>query len=140
MLLQVGDQRVHAVDGDAVKLGPDQFGLDIEGAVQPEAPFTEAEIIHQGSADVAHADQYRTEAPVNAQNGGNLRPEGGHIITVALLAKFAKAAEILADLRGGKPQLLAQLKRGNAADAVIGKLIQLAQISGQPANHIVGYF
>ena len=46
----------------------------------------------------------------------NLRPEFFNIVAVALLTKFAEAAEILADLRSGDIHFLPQGMRRDADD------------------------
>jgi hypothetical protein len=102
---------IHPVDGNAVKARTDQFGLDIESGGQIEAPFGKAEIIHQGTADVADTDENGGVASVHTENGGNLRTERGDIISVTLLAEFAEAAEILTNLRRGQSKLMTQLER-----------------------------
>ena len=131
---------VYAADGNAVELRPDQLGLHVERAREIEAPFTEAEIIHKCTADVADTDQYGAEAPVHAHDGGDLCAQSGHIIAVTLLAEFTEAAEVLPDLGRGQAELLAQIERRYTADAVLGQLVQLAKIPGQPPDNIVGNF
>ena len=128
---------VHRVDGDAVKGGADYFGLDIEGGGQIEAPFRKAEVIHQSMADVADTDEDGGEASVHTEDRCDLRTQRGDIISVTLLAEFAEAAEILTNLRRGQPKLMTQLEGRDAADAVFGKLIQLAEVAGQTPNNII---
>ena len=55
----------------------------------------------QRVAQVAGADDDDLVAAVDAQNVADLGAQLRHVVTVALLAEFAEAAEILADLGGG---------------------------------------
>ena len=90
-------------------------------------------------ADIADADEDGPEAPIHPEDGGNLLSQGGDIIAIALLPKFAKAAEILPDLGGCQAELQTEFFGGNAADPARHQVIQLAQITRQATDHIIGY-
>ena len=93
--------------GDAVDLLADELGVDIERALERKAVLLEAEVFHQRTTDVAHADEDGGIAAVHAENLCDLAAERDDIITVALLAELAEAAEVLADLGRRKPHLAA---------------------------------
>src|SRR5699024_9670022 len=77
--------------------------------------------------------------PVHAEDGGYLAPQGGDVIAVALLAELAEAAEVLAYLRGSESHLPAQLPGGYAVHPRAAQFVELAQISWQPADNVVGH-
>ena len=69
-----------------------------------------------------------------ADLGAQLR----HVVAVALLAEFAEAAEILTDLGGRDVHLRAQRIGGDADDALVVEVIQIAVVAGEPVDHGVG--
>ena len=128
---------VHAENGNALEGGSDDTGLNVERTGQLKAPFREAEVIHKRVTDVADADKHRLEAAIHTEDRGNLRAKRKHIVAVALLTELTEAAEVLPDLRRGKTELLTQCERRNTADPVLGKLIELTQISGQTTYDVI---
>ena len=123
----------------ALVLRADQPGLDVKGRREPKAPVGEAEVVHQGAADVAHADQDRGKAPVHAENARDLLAQRGDLVAVALLSKLAEAVKILPYLGGCETEKFSELPGGYLVDAAFAELIQLAQIARQSADDIVGH-
>ena len=133
-------QLVHGADSDAVDLVADQGGGDVEGGVQVEAHLGKIKVLQQRVAQVAGADDDQLVVVVDAQNMADLRAKLCHIITVALLSELAKAAEILADLRGGDVHLIAQRVGGDADNALVVQVIQIAVVPGETVDHSIGDF
>ena len=90
-------------------------------------------------AQVANTDHNEVVVIVHAQDMADLSAQLLHVVAVALLAEFAEAAEILADLRGGDVHLLSQGVGRDAHDAAVAKFRQLAVIAGQTADHSIRY-
>ena len=59
-------------------------------------------------AQMAHADDDKPVAVVDAQNVADLGPQLRHVVAIPLLAELAEAAEILADLGGSDVHLVSQ--------------------------------
>ena len=140
IFLEIGLKLLHAVDGNAVHRRADEPRVDIERGAQMAAPAAEAEVVDKGAANVADADKHRGKASVKAEYRRDLRAQSGNVVAVALLPEFTEAAEILTYLRRGKAKLLPKLGGGDPADAFFRKFVQLAQITGQAADNVVGYF
>ena len=87
---------------------------------------------------MAGADDDDLVAAVDAQNVADLGAQLRHVVTVALLAEFAEAAEILADLGGGDVHLCAQRVGGDADNTLVIQVVQIAVIAGKPVDHRVG--
>ena len=124
---------------DAFVLGADEGGLDVKGSGKVHPPIGEAEVLHHGPADVAHAHQNSGEAALHAEYARDLRTQCSDVVAIALLSKFAEAVEILPDLRGGKPQQIAKLPGRNFVNAALAQLVQLAQIARQATDDVVGH-
>ena len=138
IVAQVLFKRVHRVDGHVVEHRACQLRRNIKCGDKTEAPCAEAEVVHQCMTDVARTDENGAIAAVSAEDAGDLPMQRGDIVALALLAEFTEAAEILSDLRRGKPKLLPKLKGRDAADAVAHQLVKLAQVARQTADDGVG--
>ena len=77
---------------------------------------------------------------VHTQNRANLLAKLVHAVAVALLAEFAKAAQVLADLRGGDAHALAEQARRNAHDALGVQIVEIAVVTGKTPDDGVGNF
>ena len=133
-------QLVHGADGDAPDLGVDQRGGHVEGGVHLEAHLLKIEVLQQGVAQVAHADDDEPVAVVDAQNVADLGPQLRHVVAVPLLTELAEAAEILADLGGGDVHLIPQGAGGDAHHAFVVQVIQIPVIPWQPVDDRVRNF
>ena len=131
-------QLVHGADGDAADVRADEGGGDIEGGVDAEADLVEVEVLQQRVAQVAGADDDELVAAVDAQNVADLGAQLRHVVAVALLAKFAEAAEILTDLGGRDGHFRAQGGGGDADDAPVVQVVQIAVVAGKAVDHGVG--
>ena len=67
------------------------------------------------------ADENDGPGALQSQDSGEVIEEGGHIVSPALLAKAAEVAEVLAYLRGGRAESLAQLTRTDDFYAVVAQ-------------------
>ena len=137
----VGDiflQLVHGADSDAADLRAHKGGRDVKGGVDAEAYLIKIKVLQQRVAQVAGADDDDLVAAVDAQNVADLGAQLRHVVTVALLAEFAEAAEILADLGGGDVHLCAQRVGGDADNTLVIQVVQIAVIAGKPVDHRVG--
>ena len=118
-------------------INADQRGRYVEHRLHVKAFLRKAGIIRHRAADVARADDNDMVFVVQAQNFADALLQIGHMIPVSLLAKAAEAVDILPDLRGGQVHALAQLLGGNAHNARLFKLTQMAVIHRQPTHHSV---
>ena len=128
------------IDRGARNGGTHGFLVDIKGGGQSEANVAELKVAHQGLAQVARAHHHNGMAPVYPQDVSDLLPQHIHIIAVALLAEFAKAEQVLPDLRGRQSHRLTQCAGRDADNPLLLQLSQMPIISGQPPNHGRGYF
>ena len=103
-----------------------------------EAYLIKIKVLQQRVAQVAGTDDDDLVAAVDAQNVADLGAQLRHVVTVALLAEFAEAAEILADLGGGDVQLCAQRVGGDADNTLVIQVVQIAVVAGKPVDHRVG--
>ena len=133
-------QLVHGADGDAPDLGVHQRGGHVEGGVHLEAHLFEIEVLQQRMAQMAHADDDKPVAVVDAQNVADLGPQLRHVVAIPLLAELAEAAEILADLGGGDVHLVPQGAGRDAHHALVVQVIQIPVIPGQPVDDCVRNF
>ena len=131
VFLQVRIQIVHRVDGHTVDRGADDGRRDVEGSVHREAGVRKAEVLQQRMTQITNADHHQVVVVINAQNVADFRAEFFHIVSIALLAELAEAAEVLTDLRGGDVHLLTQRVGGDADDAAIAQIGQLTVVSGK---------
>lgn len=131
-------QIVHRVDGDAVDGGADHRRGDVEGGIHGEAGVGEGEVLQQGVAQIAYADHDQMVVVVHTQNVADFRPQFLHVVSIALLAEFAEAAEVLPDLGGGDIHLLSQGMGGDADYAAVAKIGELPVISGKTPDHGIG--
>ena len=69
-----------------------------------------------------------------ADLGAQLR----HVVAVALLTESAEAVEILTDLGGRDVHLRAQRIGGDADDALVVEVVQIAVVAGESVDHGVG--
>ena len=74
---------------------------------------------------------------IHSQDAADLRVELFYVIAVALLAKLAEAAQILADLGRGNVHLLAQGVGGDAHHALGAQLGQLPVVTGKPPDYSI---
>ena len=138
VFLQKALQIVHGADGYAADGGAHHVGIHVEGGVHGAAVLGEGEVVENGVAQVAHADDDQVVVVVHAQNVADLRAQLLHVVAVALLAELAKAAEVLTDLGGSDVHLLAQVAGGDADHAAVVQVGELAVIAGKPADHRIG--
>ena len=71
-------------------------------------------VADQRPPDIACAHNRHAVCSIQAQNMGDLIAQPFDIISIALLPKFTKTVEILADLGGIEPKLLAHMRGGDA--------------------------
>ena len=107
-MLDIIFQFIRGVDRHAVDGGVDHGGRYIERSVHRKAGAFKGEVVQHGTAQVADAHENQVVIVIYAQNMADLGAKLLHIVAIALLAKFAEAAEILADLRGGDVHFLSQ--------------------------------
>ena len=131
-------QFVHGADGDAADVRADQGGGDIKGGVNAETDLVKVEVLQQRVAQVAGADDNELVAAVDAQNVADLGTQLRHVVAVALLAEFAEAAEILTDLGGRDVHFRTQRVGGDADDALVIQVVQIAVVAGETVDHGVG--
>ena len=91
-------ERGEVVHDDAVHPLTDEIGVDVERSLEREAVLLKAEVFHERAADVADADQNGRVVAVHTEDLGDLAAQRHHVVSVALLAEFAEAAEVLTDL------------------------------------------
>ena len=68
VFVKIAAELVHGADEDAADGRADDVGVDLKGRGEVEAPLAEAEIVHQGMAYVADAEEHRAVAAVRTQN------------------------------------------------------------------------
>ena len=133
-------QLVHGAHRHAADLRADEGGGDVEGGVDAEADLVKVEVLQQGVAQMARADDDEPVALVDAQNMADLGAQLRHVVAVALLAELAEAAQILPYLRGGDVHLRPQGVRADAYHTLVIQVIQVAVVAGQPVDHSIGDF
>ena len=111
-------QDLHPVD-----LLPDQPWVLVKDADQAEALGLKGEVLDQRHAQVARTQQDDLQPAVEPQDVADLLVQRVHIVAVALLAKTAKAVEILADLRRGEVHQLRQLARRDSVNILLQQVI-----------------
>ena len=94
-----------------MKAGSDQAFLDVKSRRQLHPAVAKTEVIHQSMPDIADTDQNGFIAAVHTENNRYLFAQNRDIITVALLAEFTEAAEILPDLGRRQTELLSEFRR-----------------------------
>ncbi len=107
---------------------PDQLGVNVEYGHDVEAFLLKPHVVGERLTHVARADQYHLIFSVQADDVHYLFFEHLDMIAVALLAKTAKAVQVLPDLRRLYAHLLAQLLRGYAFHAYPLKVLKITVI------------
>ena len=107
----------------------------VECADQRHAAGLKVEVVEQCMTQITTADNDDGILDGETENVGDFLAQRFDIITVSLLTKFAKAAEILTHLRGGQSQPLCQNGRGNADTFFMIQFVNAAIISRHPGNH-----
>ena len=87
---------------------------------------------------IAHADHHQMVVVVHPKDTADLGMKLLHIVAVALLAKLAEAAQILAYLRSGYVHLLTQRVGGDAHHSLGAEFGQLPVVTGQPPDNGIG--
>ena len=88
------------------------------------------EILHQCVSKVTYTHNDNAVLIIYTQNAADFCAQLADIVAVALLAEFAKAAEILTDLGSGNAHSTAERVGGDANDTLVVKIIKVAVISG----------
>ena len=140
ILLHIGVQFVDGANGDAADGGADHVSGDIKSGVHLKTDLFKIEVLQQGVAQMAGADDDQPVAVVNAQNVPDLGPEFRHVVAVTLLAEFTKAAQVLSDLGCGDVHAAAQRVGRNTNNTLVVQVIQIAVIAGETVDDCVGDF
>ena len=122
----------------AAYLRADQRRGDVKGGVDAEADFFEIKVLQQRVSQVAHADDNDPVTVVNAQDVPDLGAQLRHVVAVALLAKFAEAAQVLPDLRGSDVHLGAQRIGADAHHTFVVQVVQIPVVAGKAVDHRIG--
>ena len=123
MVFDIILQIIGGVNGNPVDCRVNYVRRYIERGVHRESGAFKGEVIQNGAAQITNADNNQMIIIINTQNVTDFGSEFFYIITIALLAELAKAAEILADLRGSDPHFLSQRMRRCADDASGAKFV-----------------
>ena len=115
-----------------------EVGRDVERAEQLNAAVLEAEVRDERVAEIAGADDDRSELFIHAERLSDPVAQLTDVIAVALLAEAAEAVEILADLACSKAHLSAELAGRNLFNAGGGKQVKLADIARKPSYYVGG--
>ena len=134
----VGVQLVHPANGDAVHRGADDGGGNVESGVEEEAALVEVKVLQQRVTEVARADDDEAALVIHAEDVADLGAQLHDVVAVALLTKFAEAAQILPDLRGGHAHALAERAGRDAHDALGVQLVEVTVVAGKTPDHGVG--
>src|SRR5262249_8071984 len=97
------------------------------------AALLEAAVAEQGAGEVADADQRHRPFAVHAErpaDGGDQFVRG---VADAGVAEVAERGEVLAHLRVGDAERLAELAAGDLGDAVPQQSFEAAQVQAEPA-------
>lgn len=117
---------------------PMTAGGDVEGGVEEEAALVEVKVLQQRVTEVARADDDEAALVIHAEDVADLGAQLHDVVAVALLTKFAEAAQILPDLRGGHAHALAERAGGDAHDALGVQLVEVTVVAGKTPDHGVG--
>ena len=90
-------------------------------------------------AEITHADNNNTVAAVHTQDAPNLTAQFINIISIALLAEFSEAAQVLTDLGGRDAHFFPKCAGRNTDGTLQMQVVQVAVITGKAANDGVGY-
>lgn len=135
--IQIINKIIDGKDLDTADFSADNFRVYIEGALQGESPFIEAEIVHEGTAYMTDADENSGIPSVGSENRGDVVSEALDVVTVALLTETSETAEVLTDLRRSETELLAELKGRHAGNTCGRQLIQLSDVSRKTPDDII---
>ena len=133
-----GDEAVSDLLRDALGHCQHRGGGNIEGGVEEEAALVEVKVLQQRVTEVARADDDEAALVIHAEDVADLGAQLHDVVAVALLTKFAEAAQILPDLRGGHAHALAERTGRDAHDALGVQLVQVAIVAGKTPDHGVG--
>lgn len=89
-------------------------------------------------SQIARADHNEMVIIVYAKYMADLCAQFLDVVPIALLAKFAKTAKILPDLRSGDIHFLSERVGGDPHHAVAVQAVQLTEISRKTPNNRVG--
>ena len=131
---------VERADKHVVDARADERGGDVERGVKQKTGLHEVKVAQQRVAQVAGADDDEAVLLVHAENVTDLGAQLQNVVAVALLAEFAKAAQVLADLRGGDAHALAERARRDAHDALGVQIVEIAVVTGKTPDDSVGNF
>ena len=85
-------QFIHGADRDTPDGGPDQSGGDIKGGVDLEPGASKIKVLQQGVTQMTGANNDQAVTFVDAEDMTDLRAQFLHVVAIALLTEFAKAA------------------------------------------------
>ena len=91
-------QRGHGKYGQLADLPAFECRVNVENACQPTASGIEIDMHGYRPAQVARADDYRSELPVNAQYPADLAAKLRDVVAVSLLSESAEIIKILSYL------------------------------------------
>ena len=118
-------------------LQTDLLFVFVEDCHNAKAPALETRVVGNGIAQRTSPHQDNRPDPVHIQNLLQLIAEKCDVVASPLLAKLAKMAQVLANLRRTDPQMLAQLLAGCHIPPLVGQQAQGAQIDRQTADYDV---
>ena len=101
-------QLIKRTDEHVVYTCADERGRNIERGVEQKTGLRKVKVAQQRMTQVTGADDDKAVAFVHTEDVADLCAQVENVVAVALLAKFAEAAQVLTNLRGGDAHALAE--------------------------------
>ena len=124
-------------DLDSVDLRSDQFRIHFKYPGHNETRLIIIGMVHDRLTQVSRADDDHLIPPVQTEDGADLIVQPLNTVAVALLSETAEIVQVLADLRRGVPDQMAEFTGRDLVDALLSQFVQVSAKTGMGVDDLL---